>query len=101
MKLALIAFLFASPAFASEACKSVDEALARFNQGTATAEDVVEAALCRIETSFSQKGLCNTRIGLRQDAVLIMEARFQVGEVTRGEVDAARESLRQTQAICN
>ncbi|WP_127717622.1 hypothetical protein [Halobacteriovorax sp. HLS] len=87
--------------FNSSSCESVDDTLMKYDVGLVSHLDVLEAVQCNFKKFHVSNGVCGTRVGIKEDVVSFRLKQYDVGLITKAEVEKAKDDLKREIQKCN
>lgn len=95
-----LSVLVSVSSFASH-CESVDLMFKKYDVGLVSELDLADTINCNLQKVTTAKTLCNTKIGLKRDQVDGKIRMYNVGLITRSELDRAQDDLIEAINSCN
>lgn len=96
--LVILSALFTS--FTALACPNVEETIARYKVGEQTSREVAAATLCQLD-QLGPQHLCQSRLGLARDLLAASQLEHNIGLITDGELEAAKDKPARAVADCS
>ena len=101
MKFLLLTFslAFSINSFSQE-CKSVDLTISEYNMGFSSVNDISKAIECNLNKNLRGNKLCNTKVGLKKDQLVVAKNMLAVGLLAPGDVEDIEDELSDLEASC-
>jgi hypothetical protein len=97
--LILSTLLVSMSSFATD-CTSVDEAINKYRIGFIDQMELSEVIDCNLNEVTTLKTLCNTKVGLKKDQLMTAVKMYDVGMITKEELDQVKVDLEASRDNC-